>query len=163
MNVAAIAKHVRHSFAGNCAGVPPSPLPLTVTYDARPTQRCCRKNATSVSDSSTIASTAARPASYCAPATAKKIFVDSTSKLPASTIGLPKSARLSTAASRNAFASAGRNSGHVTVRNTRPRDARSVCAASSSAGLIACSAPCSSMNEIGVNVSNCAIATPGRP
>ena len=55
-----------------------------------------------------MASTAARPGSCCAPATAKKIFVDSTSKLPASTIGLPKSARLSTKPSRNALASAGR-------------------------------------------------------
>ena len=144
-------------------GAPPSPLPLTVTYDARPTQRCCNQNASSVKPSSTMASTAARPGSYCAPATAKKILIESTSKLPDSTIGLPKSARLSTKPSRNALASAGRSSGQVTVRKTRPRVARSVCAASSSAGLTAVSAPCRSKNAIGEKVSSCASATPGSP
>jgi hypothetical protein len=54
-------------------------LPVTVVYDARPSQRCCAQNATSVKTSSTIASTAARLWSCEAPTTAKKILVDSTS------------------------------------------------------------------------------------
>ncbi len=58
-----------------------------------------------------IASTAARPWSCCAPTMAKKISVDSTSKLPPSTSGLPKSARLSMKPSRKALASPGRISG----------------------------------------------------
>ena len=72
-------KHEYHSPRGSCAGMPPSPLPLTVTYDSLPSQRCCSQNATIVKPSSTDASTAARPGSCCAPAMAKKILVDSTS------------------------------------------------------------------------------------
>ena len=56
-----------------------------------------------------IDSTAARAWSCAAPTTAKKILVDSTSKLPPSTSGLPKSAMLSTKPSRNALARPGRD------------------------------------------------------
>ena len=58
---------------------------------------------------------------------------------------------------------AGRSSGQVTVRKTRAFEARRVCAASSSVGLIAAIAPDRIMKAIGVNDSTCAIVTSGRP
>ena len=86
-------------------------------------------------------SAAARPGSFCEPTMAKKMSVDSTSKLPPSTSGLPKSARLSTKPIRKALARPGRISGHVTVANVRQRSARSVRAASSIDGLIPSTTP----------------------
>ena len=79
-------------------------------------------------------SVAARPWSSCAPTTEKKISVDSTPKLPPSTIGLPKSAIDSMKLIRNALARPGRISGSEMSTNVRQRSARSVCAASSSDG-----------------------------
>ena len=55
------------------------------------------------------------PGSFWAPTMAKKISVESTSKLPPSTSGLPKSAMLSMKPSRKALARPGRISGRVTV------------------------------------------------
>ena len=106
---------------------------------------------------------AARAGSVEAPTTAKNIFVDSTSKLPPSTSGLPKSAMLSMKESRNAAAMPGRINGQVTVRKIAQRPARSVCAASSSAGLIPCTTPTSTRKAIGVKARHCARATPGSP
>ena len=45
----------------------------------------------------------------------------------------------------------------------RPALARSVCAASSSDGLMPCTTPISTRKAIGVNASSCAMRTPGRP
>ena len=70
---------------------------------------------------------------------------------------------LSTNPSRNAFATPGRRSGHVTVRNVVQRLARSVCAASSSDGLIPCTTPISTRNAIGAKARSWAIRTPGSP
>ena len=70
---------------------------------------------------------------------------------------------LSTKPSRNAFAMPGRRSGQVTVRNVVQRLARSVCAASSSEGLIPCTTPISTRNAIGANARSWAISTPGKP
>ena len=66
----------------------------------------------------------ARPGSFCEPTMAKKMSVDSTSKLPPSTSGLPKSARLSTKPIRKALARPGRIRGQVTVLKVRQRSAR---------------------------------------
>ena len=110
-----------------------------------------------------IASMAARPWSCCAPTMAKKISVDSTSKLPPSTKGLPKSARLSMKPSRKALARPGRISGRDTVVNVVQASARRVCAASSSDGLTPSTTPISTRKAIGVNASVCANHRPGRP
>ena len=70
---------------------------------------------------------------------------------------------LSMKPSRKALASPGRISGQVTVLKVSQRLARSVCAASSSDGLMASTTPISTRNAIGVNDSNCAISTPVKP
>ena len=64
-------------------------------------------------------SVAARPWSSCAPTTEKNISVDSTSKLPPSMIGLPKSAIDSMNVMRNAFARPGRINGSEISTNVR--------------------------------------------
>ena len=74
--------------------------------------------------SSTSARIAASAWSFCAPTMAKKISVDSTSKLPPSTSGLPKSAMLSMKPSRKALARPGRISGSDTVQKVCQRLAR---------------------------------------
>jgi len=85
-----------------------------------------------------MASTAARPGIVLRTATAKKILIDSTSKLPRQDDRVcRKSARLSDEAEQKRVGERGRNNGQVTVRKTRPRVARRVCAASSRAGLTA--------------------------
>ena len=116
-----------------------------------------------VKASSTMASTAAWPWSFCEPTTAKKISVDSTLKLPPSTSGLPKSAMLSMKPSKKALASPGRISGQDTVRKVCQALAFRVCAASSSDGLIASTTPISTRKAIGVNDNSCAINTPLKP
>ena len=108
-------------------------------------------------------SVAARPRSSCAPTTAKKISVDSTPKLPPSTIGLPKSAMLSMKPTRKALARPGRISGSDTVRKVRQRSARSVCAASSMAGETPSTTPISTRKAIGVKANTCASSTPWKP
>ena len=113
--------------------------------------------------SSTMASTAARPGSFWAPTMAKKISVDSTSKLPPSTSGLPKSAMLSMKPSRKALARPGRISGSDTVRKVCQRPARSVCAASSIDGLTPSTTPISTRKAIGVKASTCAMKRPVKP
>ena len=110
-----------------------------------------------------MASTAACAWSFWAPTMAKKISVDSTSKLPPSTSGLPKSAMLSMKPSRKALASPGRISGSETVRKVCQRLARSVWAASSIDGLMPSTTPISTKKAIGVKASSCAISRPGRP
>ena len=94
---------------------------------------------------------------------AKKISVDSTSKLPPSTSGLPKSAMLSMKPSRKALARPGRISGSETVQKVCQRLARRVCAASSIDGLTPSTTPISTRKAIGVKASICAISRPGRP
>ncbi len=109
------------------------------------------------------ASDAALPWSNWAPTMAKKISVDSTENCPPTTIGLPKSAMLSMNPTRNAFASPGLSSGSVTVMKVVWRLARSVCAASSSDGLMPCTTPRMIMNAIGVKANSCARNTPNAP
>ena len=65
--------------------------------------------------------------------------------------------------SRNAFAMPGAISGSVTVANVVNGDARSVCAASSSAALTPSDTPTSTRYATGVNASVCASHTPGKP
>ena len=79
---------------------------------------------------------AARPGSFCAPAMAKNILVDKTSKLPPSTSGFPKSDKLSTKPNKKVLVIPGRMSGQVTVLKLCQCEARSVCEASSSVGLM---------------------------
>jgi hypothetical protein len=106
---------------------------------------------------------AARPSSSCAPTTEKKISVDSTLKLPPSTMGLPKSASDSMKLTRKALASPGRISGSETSENTRQRPARSVCAASSMPGEMPSTTPARMRKAIGVNANTWASSTPGMP
>ena len=84
---------------------------------------------------------------------AKKISVDSTSKFPPRTSGLPKSAMLSIKPSRKAFASPGRINGSDTVRKVCQRFARSVCAASSIDGETPSTTPINTRNAIGVKAN----------
>ena len=94
---------------------------------------------------------------------AKKISVESTSKLPPSTIGLPKSAMLSMKPSRKALARPGRISGRETVVKVVQPSARRVCAASSIDGLTPCTTPTRTRKAIGVKASIWASQTPGKP
>ena len=110
-----------------------------------------------------MASTAARPWSFCEPTIAKNTSVDKTLKLPPSTSGLPKSAMLSMKPSKKALARPGRISGQVTVLNVTQLLARKVCEASSMAGLMASTTPMSTMKLMGVKASNCARKTPQKP
>ena len=103
------------------------------------------------------------PGSFWAPTIAKKISVESTSKLPLSTSGLPKSAIDSMKPSRKALARPGRISGRVTVTKVCQRPARSVCAASSIDGLTPSTTPISTRKAIGVKARVWAIRRPGRP
>ncbi len=146
--------------SGSGVGNPASPFPVIAVYTLRPSTRRCRKNAPSANASSTMPSVAARPWSSCAPTTEKKTSVDSTPKLPPSTIGLPKSAIDSMNVIRNAFARPGRINGSETSMNVRHRLARSVCAASSSDGATPSTTPISTRNAIGVNANTCATRTP---
>ena len=149
---------------GSGMRMPPSPLPAIVTKLRRAEQPPLHAGtATSESASSTIASTAARPGSCCTPTIAKKIAVDSTSKLPPSTSGLPKSARLSMKPIRNALARPGRHQ-RQRDRRERPRARR----AQRLRRLLERRADAlddadQHENAIGVNASICASQTPGRP
>ena len=94
---------------------------------------------------------------------AKKMSVDSTAYWPPTTTGLPKSAMLSMKPTRKALVRPGFISGSVTVVNVFQREARKVCAASSTEGLMPCTTPRRIMNAIGVNANICASQTPNRP
>ena len=94
---------------------------------------------------------------------AKKISVESTSKLPPKTNGFPKSAILSMKPNKNAFANPGLMSGNETVLNTCHLDALNVCAASSIEGDTPSTTPIRTRNAIGVNANVCAINIPGMP
>ena len=94
---------------------------------------------------------------------AKNTSVESTLYWPPTTIGLPKSAMLSMKPTRKALARPGLRSGRVTVRKVVQRSARSVCAASSSDGLMPATTPRMIRQAIGVNANSCASQRPGRP
>ena len=64
---------------------------------------------------------------------------------------------------RKALASPGRSKGKVTVRKIVRRPARSVCAASSSVGVMPCTTPISTRKAIGVKASVWAMKMPGSP
>ena len=93
----------------------------------------------------------------------KKISVESTPKLPPSTIGLPKSAMLSMKPMRKALASPGRIRGKETRRKVSQRPARRVCEASSSDGLTPSTTPIKTRKATGVKAKVWASHTPGRP
>ena len=78
-------------------------------------------------------------------------------------MGLPKSAMLSIKPTKNALAKPGASNGKVMVMKVFMRLARSVCAASSSDGLMPCTTPRMIMNEIGVKANNCANQMPNSP
>ena len=85
-------------------------------------RRCCsQKAAEREAEQHDGAAPPRAPGRVAAPTTAKKILVDSTSKLPPSTSGLPKSARLSTKPSRKALARPGPHQRQVTVRKVVQR------------------------------------------
>ncbi len=78
-------------------------------------------------------------------------------------IGFPKSARLSMATRRKAFAIPGRASGQITVRRMYHLEAPRVSAASSRLTSSACTTPCSTRYAIGAYARIWANATPTGP
>ena len=113
-------------------------------------------------NSSTKARIAARARSDRAPTTAKKISVDSTSKLPPSTSGLPKSARLSMKPSRKALARPGRISGSEHGAEGLPAIGAQRLRGFLHRGLTPSTTPISTRKAIGVKARTCAISRTGQ-
>jgi hypothetical protein len=132
-----------------------------VTYESLPSQRCCSQNATIVKPSSTEASTR-RAGVVLRAAIAKKILVDRTSKFPASTIGLPKSARLSTKPAGTQLASAGAGAARSPCERLSP-SMRAASARLFERRTHGRQRAVKIMNAIGEKERSCASVTPGSP